>query len=258
MNGGFNDYLWSLLTRPFKVGEDTTGAQNYTNVLGSILDDAKAALFLMRRAWYLKTAPVAALPIIGAGLKMPQFVNESDEDYRNRLIGAFDWYYWMGTKKGVLKAISYITSVPCLLTEFQIDSWRLGVSRLGVDTSLMGTELIYVFELYFSAELDADTEALVQAIVDIVKPAHTMYQIRYPSDTKEISWVLGQSKLEYETIVVDVNYGLTKINGGIYVIIRDTSNAYIDDEEKVYYDTEESNATISVVDGQILVTKNTA
>jgi hypothetical protein len=243
---GFDDYLWSLLTRPFKVSDDPTGAQNYTKVVGAALDDAKAAMFLMRRAWYIQTAPVAALPIIGDGLRMPQFLNESDEEYRNRLIGAFDWYYWMGTKKGILNAISYITSVTCLITEYQVDCWRLGVARLGQDTILMNSALMYIFELYFTAELDAETEARVRAIVDVVKPAHTQYVLRYPTTAEEQIWVLNESKLGYETIVTAEVYGLTEIAGAIYVIRSIYPNIYIDDAGNVFYDSETSNATLTI------------
>lgn len=194
----FGEYLWNLLSRPFKFDEDI---KRFTKVIGSLLDEAKAAIFAIRRIWYLRTCPVKVLSLFGEDYGMPQFPNEMDESYRERLLNVFDWYYWMGTNTGILRAISYIINNQCRIREYQVDCWKLGQSNLGRDTYLFDPNYYYIFGILFERTLTLIEEQLVRKVVNLVKPAHTKFIIRYPTPEAQTYWRLNVSRLGIDTIL---------------------------------------------------------
>ncbi|MDI3547877.1 MAG: hypothetical protein PWR10_1529 [Halanaerobiales bacterium] len=99
----FFDYLWALLNRPLKKGQEN---KKWFTALGAILEDAKQAIFQIRRAWFILTAPGPALDVLGKARGLPRYANESNEAYRKRLLNAFETYVLSGTDSGMLKALS--------------------------------------------------------------------------------------------------------------------------------------------------------
>lgn len=196
----FAEYLWTLLPRPFKLNEDSE-IQKYTKVIGTTLDDGKSAVFAIRRSWFIRTAPIEVLEIIGEGLLLPKKAGETDSIYRERLVNAYDWYLWGGTKKGVLRAIASVIDVPCRVREFFDNAWKLGKSRLGVETRLFDADFTFVFSITFERELTIAEEQMVRDVVEISKPAHTNYFIVYPIDTINTFWRLSKSHLGKDTIL---------------------------------------------------------
>lgn len=196
----FAAYLWSLLSRPFK--RQTSGETGkYVETLGGVLDAAQEDIFAVRRAWFVDTAPDEALPYLGDDRGIARLEGESNHDYRQRIKQAFEWYYWLGTKKGMLSAIALVTDVPCQILEYQLDSWKLGKSTLGRGTRLYNPALLFIFGLLFDQELSPDVEAAVQRMAKLAKPAHTMFHIICLGKTQLLKWYVGTSRLGRESIL---------------------------------------------------------
>lgn len=194
----FAEYLLGLLHRPFKLKEDI---KRFVDVIGYLYDEAKKVVYTIRRIWFLKTCPVDVLGLFGEDYGIPQLPGEAAEAYRQRLLNVFDWYYWMGTNKGIIQAIRLIVDVPCRIREYQVDCWKLGRNRLGRDTRLFDTAYLYKFGLIFDKVLSSADEQLVKKVVNVVKAAHTMFFIRYPTIDKQNYWRLGISKIGRDTIL---------------------------------------------------------
>lgn len=195
---GFGDYLYDLLSRPYKTSAEVKA---FASVIGSLLDEAKAVLFAVRRVWFLRTTPVELLSEFGTEFDMPRLTGETDQQYRTRLINAFDWYYWMGTNYGIMRSIGYVLDVQCQIREYQVDCWKLGRSRLGRNTRLFSPSYYYVFGLLFERQLTPEEEQLVTKVVNLVKPAHVIFKLRYPLPEQQIYWRMGRSRLTKSTIL---------------------------------------------------------
>lgn len=194
----FGEYLWGLLNRPFKRSDEV---KRFAEVIGFLLDEAKMVIFTVRRMWFLRTCPVEVLELFGDDYGMPKLPEESDEAYRERLRNVFDWYFWMGTTKGILRAVELVVNVPCRIREYQVDCWKLGINRLGVDIRLFDPNYLFKFGLIFERTLTPGEEAWVKKVVNLVKSAHTVFIIRYPESDKQFYWRLGRSKLGTDTIL---------------------------------------------------------
>lgn len=195
----FGPYLLELL--PPYLQKDPE-FRIFVEVIGSLFDDAKTVIFNLRRAWFIKLTPDETLSVIGNALLMPMQVNETIDEYRNRLLNASIWYYWQGTDNGVLSAISLETNVNCTIDDYINTSWVLDESQLDVTTSLFDLNYLYMFGLDFAETLDSVTESLIRIIINIVKAAHTMYNIHYPTiENPLILWTLDGSSLNQNTIL---------------------------------------------------------
>lgn len=103
----FGEYLWSLLSSPFKRAEDGE-LRKWVETLGEQLDEAKASIFAMRRSWLIGTAQGRALDLIGQSRKLPRYPGEDDEAYRRRLSAAWEIYRRGGTIPGMQEALRLI------------------------------------------------------------------------------------------------------------------------------------------------------
>lgn len=192
----FARYLWDLLNRPLK--RDGSEINRWVTVLGALLDEAKTAIFAVRRAWYLRTAPASALYEIGEDLGLIQRPDEATEDYRQRLLAAYDFYARGGTRRGVEDAVKLAVSDPFVIREYQVEGWKLGRRKLGVSARLFNPVYRATFGLEFPRTLSAAEEAQVRAWVDKAKPAHTAYLMRYPA-AAPTGWRLGTSRLGFDS-----------------------------------------------------------
>lgn len=78
--------------------------------IGSMLDDAKLAIFRPREIRYILTSSGRALDLHGVDRKLPRLAGETDADYRLRLLTAYDIYRMGGTEigmKSVLAGLGY-------------------------------------------------------------------------------------------------------------------------------------------------------
>ena len=87
----FNDYLWDLLTRPFRR-EGTSEIKLFFSVVGGLFDRAKQTVFLLRRQWIVLTASEDALRLLGAERGIFRTDSESLANYRRRVSAAYMIY----------------------------------------------------------------------------------------------------------------------------------------------------------------------
>lgn len=86
---------------------------------GDGLDLVSDLIRLAVQARIIAVAPEDALVYIGIDRGMPRYPTETTEDYRTRLIGAWDYWQWGGTKKGVqdvLALLGYAVEITELYT----------------------------------------------------------------------------------------------------------------------------------------------
>lgn len=175
----FAKYLWELLPRALKqAGSELS---RWVTVLGEILEGIKTTVFAVRRSWFIRTAAVDALTQMGADMGVAQYPDEPVESYRQRLLGAFDYYARGGTRRGVEDAVKLVIADPFEIREYPLEAWHLGRagrSELGASTRLVGASYRAMFGLVFSRPLTPTEEARVRTLVDLTKPAHTTYIIQ--------------------------------------------------------------------------------
>lgn len=181
----FAPYFWFLLTKPFKRSppDDQTEIRRTVEVLASLFDDAKAAIFRVRRAWTTKVAPDAALDLIGADRDLRRLPGEDTEAYRARLLSAFDLYQQGGTVPGMVLAmdlLGYSAKVEEPRTPRQYDGSFVhgGSVRYGeVEWAL------FTVSLDPGVSITLERLELILRTIHRWKPAHTMlaYLVLAPS-----------------------------------------------------------------------------
>jgi hypothetical protein len=85
-----------------------TEIERFVHVLAAMFDDAKAAVFALRRAWITQTALADALELIGSDRTLRRLPGEDEEAYRRRLLNAFDTYQQGGTVPGMVLAMDLL------------------------------------------------------------------------------------------------------------------------------------------------------
>jgi hypothetical protein len=105
----FVTYLRSLVTRPLrKAREDATDLGRLVRILGELGDEARDAIYSVRRAWVVKTSPGGGLELHGDARKLWRLPDEAVEAYRTRLMAAFDTWQQGGTDDGVASALALV------------------------------------------------------------------------------------------------------------------------------------------------------
>lgn len=107
----FAEYLWELLSRPYRPGSEL---KKWLEAYGVSLDELKDAVFRLRRAWVVGTAEGHALDAHGGDRGMPRLAGEADDSYRRRLEAAYHVYAMGGTMPGMkeaLRAMGYPNAV---------------------------------------------------------------------------------------------------------------------------------------------------
>ncbi|MBP3812305.1 MAG: hypothetical protein J6E49_04245 [Acidaminococcaceae bacterium] len=103
----FREYMWELLTRPFRK-DNSVVVKAYTLIIGSILDDTKESLFRLRRQWLVQTAGEKALRLLGEQRGIYRYDDEPLEIYRNRVQGAYEIYAYGGTLPGMIRSLQML------------------------------------------------------------------------------------------------------------------------------------------------------
>lgn len=173
----FAPYFWFLLPKPCKRAApgDQTEIRRVVEVLGSLFDDAKLAIFRVRRAWTTKTAPAEALDLIGADRDLRRMPGEEEDAYRRRLLSAFDLYQQGGTVPGMVLAMELLgypgaeVSEPRSPRRYDGSMRYAGTLRYGeVEWAL------FTVTLDPGVSLTSERLDLVLRTIHRWKPAHTM------------------------------------------------------------------------------------
>lgn len=106
----FADYFWNLATRAFKrlLKKEDSDAWVWFQGIGPAYDDAKGVIFSIREQALVATATGDGLDKLGKDRKMPRLAGETDDDYRKRLLAAYDIYREGGTEPGLLRVLSIL------------------------------------------------------------------------------------------------------------------------------------------------------
>lgn len=116
----FAEYLWELLSSPFKRRPDGE-MRRWVDSLGHEMDQAKAAVFRMRRLWLVLSAEGQALDLIGKSRSLPRYPGESDDAYRRRLSAAWIIFSQGGTLPGMREALRLIGYPDAVIHELYKD-----------------------------------------------------------------------------------------------------------------------------------------
>ena len=104
------DILWAKTPGFFKrtLKKEESDTWKLWNSIGPILDSAKNNVFSVRRAALIATAEGDELDKHGRDRRMSRYAGESDDDYRNRLMAAYDLYREGGTEPGMQKVLAQL------------------------------------------------------------------------------------------------------------------------------------------------------
>lgn len=129
----FKEYLWKLLTRPFKLKNDTE-SKCYVDVLGDVQEEAKRAMFKLRRSWVVGTATGKALDLLGEARGIRRYTGEADASLQRRVDSAYEIYMLGGTVPGMLQGLTSLGFPDSQILEGQEGlSWAEFVVVLGLD-----------------------------------------------------------------------------------------------------------------------------
>jgi hypothetical protein len=102
----FGEYFLFLAHRPLKLVEESRSQiAIFLKVIGSKYDDAKQAVFSIRKNANIMTASEKALSLHGEDRRLDRYDGESVEAYRERLLAKQEVARLAGTRKGIIKGV---------------------------------------------------------------------------------------------------------------------------------------------------------
>lgn len=102
----FKDYMWYLLTSPFKQVKKTLNAWwIWCRVIGGMFDDAKEALETAREEGMIATCSDLMVPLHGAERGLTRYAGEDMENYRRRVAMYAETCILGGLAEGVILAV---------------------------------------------------------------------------------------------------------------------------------------------------------
>lgn len=110
-----------------------------------------------------------------------------------------------GTAPGIENAIRIILSIEAkVISPYNVDKWKIGKSKLGVDTNLFTTTVVnkaplYNFNIRVFVPLTPELEAAIRIIAEFMKPIHTHLIDIVQDATVTQFWQIGRSKLGTNT-----------------------------------------------------------
>ncbi len=154
----FGDYIYYLLTMPFKkVAEKTNQWYIFSQVVGTLFDDAMQDLVWVRKQKRLDTCDDATLQLHGAERDMPRLTGETYDAWRARLKRKGEIARQAGTSTAIalaVDALGYSGSRVEPYYLYDTDKWaefivwlRFGSSSVGAaasDLTLVDTEVCKV------------------------------------------------------------------------------------------------------------------
>lgn len=125
----YGEYMIYLLHAPFKkVKREYNNWKLLMRIFGKHFEELKGYIFLIREETSIETAE-KALDLIGKGMRMIRYQNETNEQYRKRLLAKRRIAEMAGTKNSILyalKSLGYEDAevLPVPLTSIQQNKWN--------------------------------------------------------------------------------------------------------------------------------------
>jgi len=106
----FTTYLTFLLPKPLRKPDPAvTDIKRLAQVLGGLLDEAMESVFQVRRCWFPGACPDGeAIDLHGDERDIIRLPGESHNDYRARVMAAFETYLAGGTVPGIVMAMDLL------------------------------------------------------------------------------------------------------------------------------------------------------
>lgn len=148
---------------------------------GQTKDDLVALLIEAVKARSPRTGPDDALALTGQERNLSRHPGERTDAYRDRLVGAFDFWVQAGTEPGIHLAIEQLGYKLSLIPMRSLDParWseflvviRPGAKQYGVPN--WGPDGLWEDDgQLWGLDLTAEEQARIREVIDLVKPAHT-------------------------------------------------------------------------------------
>jgi hypothetical protein len=119
----FSDYIWALAHIIFrkKPKEDRGTKKFFKNVIGGEVEEAETNIYGMREQMLIWTATGSYLDELGKSRKIYREAEESDDDYRVRILDAWNLYAMGGTTPGMENALAKIGYEEVTVYPFYLD-----------------------------------------------------------------------------------------------------------------------------------------
>ncbi len=102
----FKEYMWYLLTTPFKrVRKSINAWWVWCQVIGGLFDEAKEALETAREEGMIATCSPELLPIHAAERRLTRYAGESEDNFRKRVAMYEEVSILGGLSRGILLAV---------------------------------------------------------------------------------------------------------------------------------------------------------
>lgn len=179
----FKEYMWELLTRPFRK-KDSLIVKTYTLMAGAMLDDVKACIFRLRRQWLVPTAGEKALQLLGDERGIYRYDDEPLGIFRNRVQGAYEIYAFGGTRPGMIRALEMLGYNPEI--QERTKTWA---------------HFAVMLPLELDKGFSPEEYRRLRDMVWLMKSAHTMpeYELRFTPETQKFS-IIPKAKVKAEIV----------------------------------------------------------
>ena len=101
MASGYHEYLLQLVPTWLRGPLGGAWMESHGLVLDGLVEGARQAI----RARFVPTAPVDALPLLASERQLERQPPDSESSWRARLLGAWETWGWVGTKRGIRDAV---------------------------------------------------------------------------------------------------------------------------------------------------------
>lgn len=129
--------------------------------LGSGLDEHASLLTTGLLARFAQRAPEDALATLGAERTLTRYPGESGDAFRDRVLGAWDFWVWAGTEHGMSVALSQLGYNSAVVPVRSYDPARWGEFD------------VYLYAGSRSYDGSQEEKNRILAVINQVKPAHT-------------------------------------------------------------------------------------
>ncbi len=173
----FYEHLKNVLKYPLCYSSEVF--KGLFKTIGAFFDQLKNDIYVTKAQMYaIKTTKGIFEFARERGITKLKF--ETDEQFNNRVIYAFQFYATSAPKRGIESILSYVIDKPFIIDECYQESWVLDVSELGENTILNYETYVRSFIIFFSESITDDEREYVNQIMNHYKPAHVEHHIIAP------------------------------------------------------------------------------
>ncbi len=173
----FYEHLKNVLKYPLCYSSEVF--KGLFKTIGSFFDQLKNDIYVTKAQMYaVKTTKGIFKFAKERGITKLKY--ETEEQFKQRVIYAFQFYATSAPKQWIEKILSYVIDKDFIVDECYQNSWVLGESQLGIDTYISHEEYIRAFFIRFSESISSEEREYIDQIMNHYKPAHVAHYILAP------------------------------------------------------------------------------